>query len=56
MKLSSFFGGGLGVMMFKLLTFKDEAPPPKKLGPGLLDITCISSQTRSDLGDISLSS
>ena len=56
MKLSSFFGGGLGVMIFKLLTFYEEAPPPKKLGPGLLDITCIPGQTKSDLGDVSLSS
>ena len=55
-KLSSFCGGGLGVMILKLLTFYEEAPPPKKLGPGLLDITCIPSQTKSDLGDVSLSS
>ena len=55
-KLSSFFWGGLGVMILKLLTFEEEAPPPKKLEPGLLDITCIPGQTKSDLGDVSLSS
>ena len=45
--------GNLEVMIFKLLTFYEESSPPKKklTSPGLLDITCISSQTKSDLGD-----
>ena len=45
-----------GVMIFKLLTFYEEPSPPKKklTSPGLLDITLISSQTKSDLGVIFL--